>query len=179
MNWLLYRLKGAKMFKCNVCGAIFDKPLEQHREVEYYSRPFGNESEPYGGGYYDCCPECESEDFDRYEEDKEELNTLDELSVNGTAKIFTDKQPQITFANLLPKNQKVIIWGYELCNGAEWKDFLEVVNKLGKEKAELEKALKLACEQIWAMSIWENTKEEIIQDNIKFFKTKAKEMKNG
>lgn len=56
------------MFKCNVCGAIFDKPLEQHREVEYYSRPFGNESEPYGGGYYDCCPECESEDFERYSE---------------------------------------------------------------------------------------------------------------
>lgn len=68
MNWLLCRLKGVKMFRCNVCGAIFDKPLEQHREVEYYSRPFGNESEPFGDGYYDCCPECESEDFDRYEE---------------------------------------------------------------------------------------------------------------
>ena len=73
---------------------------------------------------------------------KEELNTLDELSVNGTGKIFTDKQPQITFANLNPRNQKVIIWGYELCNGAEWKDFLEVVNKLGKEKTHLE--VKLA-----------------------------------
>lgn len=39
-----------------------------------------------------------------------------------------------------------------------------------------EKALELACEQIWAMSIWENTKEEVIQDNIEYFKTKAKEM---
>ena len=40
----------------------------------------------------------------------------------------------------------------------------------------LEKALELACGQIWAMSIWENTKEEVIRDNIEYFKTKAKEM---
>ena len=40
----------------------------------------------------------------------------------------------------------------------------------------LEKALELACEQIWAMSIWENTKEEVIQDNMKFFKDKAKDV---
>ena len=46
------------------------------------------------------------------------------------------------------------------------------------ENKQLNKALELACEQIWAMSIWENTKEEIIQDNIKFFKNKAKEMKD-
>jgi hypothetical protein len=40
-----------------------------------------------------------------------------------------------------PQDIKVMIWGYELCNGAEWKDFLDVVNKLGKEKANLEAKL--------------------------------------
>lgn len=54
---------------------------------------------------------------------------------------------------------------------------VDILNKQDKENKILEKALELACEQIWAMSIWENTKEEIIQDNIKFFKDKAKEMK--
>lgn len=44
------------------------------------------------------------------------------------------------------------------------------------ENQTLEKALELACEQIWAMSIWENTKEEVIQDSIEFFKDKAKEI---
>ena len=32
-----------------------------------------------------------------------------------------------------PEDTKVNIWGYELCNGAEWQDFLDVVNKLGEE----------------------------------------------
>ena len=52
------------------------------------------------------------------------------------------------------------------CNSKQTKDQLALT----------EKALELACEQIWAMSIWENTKEEVVQDNIEFFKTKAKEM---
>ena len=40
-----------------------------------------------------------------------------------------------------PQDTKVMIWGYELCNGADWKDFLDVVNKLGKEKTDLEAKL--------------------------------------
>lgn len=39
-----------------------------------------------------------------------------------------------------------------------------------------EKALELACCDIWAMSIWENTKEEVIEDSIELYKTKAKGM---
>lgn len=46
----------------------------------------------------------------------------------------------ITFMTPL-KDIKVMIWGYELCKGAEWKDFLDVVNKLGEEKADLEAKL--------------------------------------
>jgi hypothetical protein len=37
---------------------------------------------------------------------------------------------------------KVYIWGYELCKGSEWKDFLKVVNKLGAENEELKHRLK-------------------------------------
>lgn len=36
-----------------------------------------------------------------------------------------------------PEDTKVSIWGYELCNGAEWQDFLDVVNKLGEENQAL------------------------------------------
>ena len=67
------------------------------------------------------------------------MSKVNELRIEGN-QIITEN-PQITLANLDPKNQKVIIWGYELCNGAEWKDFLDVVNKLGKDKADLEAKL--------------------------------------
>ena len=53
---------------------------------------------------------------------------------------------------------------------------MSIQQRLQNQLALTEKALELACTQIWAMSIWENTKEEVIQDNIKFFKEKAKEM---
>lgn len=43
---------------------------------------------------------------------------------------------------------KVSIWGYELCNGAEWQDFLDVVNKLGEEIIDLEAKLEEKDEQI-------------------------------
>ena len=37
------------------------------------------------------------------------------------------------------KYNKVYIWGYELCNGAEWNDFLKCVEEKGQENAELKK----------------------------------------
>lgn len=40
----------------------------------------------------------------------------------------------------------------------------------------LEKALELACEQIWAMSIWENEKDDIVKDNYKLFLDRANEI---
>lgn len=56
----------------------------------------------------------------------------------------------------------------------------EILQKKEREfKSKLaltEKALELACDDIWAMSIWENTKEEVIEDSVEFYKTKAKEM---
>jgi hypothetical protein len=75
------------MYKCNLCGAVFDSPAEQKREVEYYLRPFGNGSEPYGGGYYDCCPCCLEEDFEEYEEEdidgyEADLEKLKKIEMN-------------------------------------------------------------------------------------------------
>ena len=64
------------MYKCNRCDAVFDSPAEQQREIEYYPRPFGNGSEPYGGGYYDCCPCCLEEDFEEYKEEIDELTEV-------------------------------------------------------------------------------------------------------
>lgn len=84
---------------------------------------------------------------------------------------------------LKPEDMKVNIWGYELCNGAEWKDFLEVSNKLGednKHKDEkikiLEKALKLACEEIIEDLDFESEEDRHIklQENIEYFKAFAK-----
>ena len=38
------------------------------------------------------------------------------------------------------------------------------------------KALKLACFDIYNLSRWENSQEEVIEDSIKFYKNKAKEI---
>lgn len=40
------------------------------------------------------------------------------------------------------ENNKVYIWGYELCKGSDWNAFLEVVNKLGEENKRLKMELK-------------------------------------
>lgn len=52
-----------------------------------------------------------------------------------------------------PEELKVVIWDKELCNGAEWNDFLKCVEEKSEENAELkkqlaitEKALELAVE---------------------------------
>ena len=62
-------------------------------------------------------------------------NYKDNISVS-----IVTNAPQLTLQDA-PTNTKVSIWGYELCNGAQWKDFLEVVNKLGKENEQLKQQL--------------------------------------
>lgn len=134
------------MYKCNKCGAFFERPEEKEIESENYARPFGDGSEPFGGGYYECCPECGCEGFDRYEEEEPEE---DKCVVIDTFKKITIEKPenQITFMKK-PQDIKVMIWGYELCKGAEWKDFLDVVNKLGKEISDLEAKLAESEKQV-------------------------------
>lgn len=39
------------------------------------------------------------------------------------------------------EHNKVYIWGYELCKGSDWNNFLEVVNKLGEENKQLKEQL--------------------------------------
>lgn len=39
------------------------------------------------------------------------------------------------------EHNKVYIWGYELCKGSDWNNFLEVVNKLGEENQQLKEKL--------------------------------------
>ena len=65
------------MYKCNKCGAFFERPGEKEIESENYARPFGNGSEPFSCGYYECCPECSDEDFDRYDDEED----IDEIKV--------------------------------------------------------------------------------------------------
>ena len=50
-------------------------------------------------------------------------------------------EPQLNLRDV-PKDTKVNILGYELCNGAEWQDFLEVLNKLGEENHQLKQQLE-------------------------------------
>ena len=74
-------------------------------------------------------------------------NYEDNISVS-----IVTNAPQLTLQDA-PTKTKVNIWGYELCNGAQWKDFLEVVNKLGKENEQLkqqlaEKEVVLKCYKI-------------------------------
>lgn len=70
----------------------------------------------------------------------------------------------------------------------EWKEdelFATKKEALQKLKEEMlnqlkitEKALELACEYIWGMSTWEDSKERVIVDTVEFFINKANEMKN-
>lgn len=39
------------------------------------------------------------------------------------------------------EGNRVYIWGYELCKGSEWNDFLEVANKLGEENQQLKEQI--------------------------------------
>ena len=48
-----------------------------------------------------------------------------------------ESKQKLAIYNPRPKDTKVNIWGYELCNGAEWQDFLDVVNKLREENQAL------------------------------------------
>lgn len=68
------------------------------------------------------------------------------IGYNDITKQFIYRDEETGFSlnarfDMKPEETKVNIWGYELCNGAEWKDFLDVVNKLGKEKTDLESRL--------------------------------------
>lgn len=67
--------------------------------------------------------------------------------------------PQLTLQNVL-KDIKVSIWGYELCNGAEWQDFLEVVNKLGKENEQLKSRISELEDQDWYESCIRQLEEQ-------------------
>lgn len=81
------------------------------------------------------------------------------------------------------KNNKPTYEFSEFC--MEWKEdelFATKKEALQKLKEEMldqlkttEKALELACEYIHGMSIWEDSKEDVIADNIELFKAKAKE----
>lgn len=51
----------------------------------------------------------------------------------------------------------------------------DFIIKLNHQNQVVSKALELACDQIWAMSVWENSKEEVIKDNINFFTKRANE----
>lgn len=86
------------------------------------------------------------------------------------------------------QEQKVFIWDKELCNGAEWNDFLKCVEEKLKENAELkkqlaitEKALEL-CERHHIGFENATHKEQVdwretrIKENIRYFINKAKEM---
>lgn len=59
------------MYKCNHCGEIFEYPAGKDYCYEEYcgvSSLFGDRHY----GTYECCPVCESEDFDPYHPDDEE-----------------------------------------------------------------------------------------------------------
>lgn len=52
----------------------------------------------------------------------------------------------------------------------------QLVDEKDEEIALLKKEFELACEELWYMSHWRNTKEEVIQHYKEYFENKAKEM---
>ncbi len=66
---------------------------------------------------------------------------MDKPTISIKEKLTVDTSSSIAVSPSMEFN-KVYIWGYELCKGSEWKDFLEIVNKLGEKNSELKKQLE-------------------------------------
>ena len=66
--------------------------------------------------------------------DKHAISIKEKLTVYNSSNTVT-----------LPSSEhnKVYIWGYELCKGSDWNNFLEVVNKLGEENKQLKQQLNI------------------------------------
>ena len=86
-------------------------------------------------------------------------NYEDNISVS-----IVTNAPQLTVQDA-PTNTKVSIWGYELCNGTQWKGFLEVVNKLGKENEQLKQQLDEKDKEIKKLN-WQLKDKDFIIKNL-------------
>lgn len=80
------------------------------------------------------------------------------------------------------EGNKVYIWGYELCKGSEWKDFLEVANRLGEENKRLKKHIEhieniKAIEFIDAIKNYEQQIRELKQSQKEFAIRKLEKVK--
>ena len=107
------------------------------------------------------------------EKERYEIHIYDDVCVDLYNNGVLDKSINDTY-----KLEKLLNQQYKELSKlrASYQQVKEENQQLKQQLAITEKALELACKEIWAMSIWENTKEETIKDNINFFKTKAKEM---
>ena len=59
------------MYKCDDCGSTFDEP----EIVSYCKEEYNGVADLFGHqtwGTYDACPDCGSEDFERFTEDDDE-----------------------------------------------------------------------------------------------------------
>ena len=53
------------MYKCNSCGATFYETSTKVEQPESVPSPFGIGTVRMGGGTFDCCPECESYEYEQ------------------------------------------------------------------------------------------------------------------
>lgn len=53
------------MYKCISCGAIFYETSTKLEEPDYVPSPFGIGTVRMGGGTFNCCPECESTEYEK------------------------------------------------------------------------------------------------------------------
>ena len=67
---------------------------------------------------------------------------MDKSTISIKGKLTVDTSSNTVKIPSYIEPDKVCIWGYELCKGSEWKDFLEIVNKLGEENKKLKERIK-------------------------------------
>lgn len=68
---------------------------------------------------------------------------------------LTDK----TFITEKPEDMKVILWGKEFCNGAEWRDFWEAVKEKNEENKTLQQQLAEKEKEIEELKCYNNQYE--------------------
>lgn len=105
-----------------------------------------------------------------------------------SCEFYNHNECPVVYVNglLEKKDDKIAELETEIADAEEHIDNLELqlreqyqlVDEKDEEIALLKKEFELACEELWYMSHWRNTKEEVMQHYKEYFESKAKEIIN-
>ncbi len=144
----ILRKTSAKMFNHTKVGDVIEISYAFDGQFVYFRNLNTNETTCISSNnqvYYDIL------ELERLTDDYFKKKNIEKHVVRADAKqdkLYVESDDALTITEYQPSDIKVHIWGYELCNGAQWQDFLDIVNKLGSELEDTKQKLKeLECKE--------------------------------